>query len=92
MTFINHLPATIPQTFKKSPSLTVGENFELILGNVHYLWVGGAGNNGNRYNSRKSPYLRKIFFTCPFIFPKESKIIDVQNFFAPPLNDAAKNF
>ena len=44
----------------------------------------GAGNNGNRYNSRKSPYLRKIFFTCPFIFPKESKIIDVQKIFAPP--------
>ena len=78
---------------------------EGLRGGEHFLTVGyfgflredslfpgwGAENNGNRYNSRKSPYLRKIFFTCPFIFPKESKIIDVQKIFAP-LNDAAKNF
>ena len=48
----------------------------------------GAGNNGNLYNSRKSPYLRKTLFTHPFIFPKESKIIDGQKLFAP-LNDAS---
>ena len=57
-----------------------------------FMGWGGAGNNGNRYNCRESPYLRKIFFTCPFIFPKESKIIDVQKFFAPPLLTPRKFF
>ena len=56
---------------------------------------GEAGNNGNRYNSRKSPFLRKIFFTRPFIFPKgiqnnrraknvRPPLMTPRNFFAPP--------
>ena len=38
--------------------------------------LGGAAAGANPYNSRESPYLRKRFFTCPFILPKDSENID----------------
>ena len=53
--------------------------------------LGGGTSSGNPYNSRESLYLRKRFFTCPFILPKDSKKSKVENF-SPPLRDALKNF
>ena len=45
---------------------------------------GGAAAGANPYNSRESPYLRKRFFTCPLILPKDSENIVGLKFFAPP--------
>ena len=45
---------------------------------------GGAAADANPYNSRESPYLRKRFFTCPLILPKDSENIVGLKFFAPP--------
>ena len=53
--------------------------------------MGGAVYTANRYISREWPYLSKRFYTCPFIFPKESEKNKSQNF-SPPLNDASKIF
>ena len=80
--------------------------FQVIQGLIRedslFLGWGGATSSGNPYNSRESPYLRKRFFTCPFILPKDSKKSKVENFspplrdalkiFRPPLRDALKNF
>ena len=46
--------------------------------------LGGAAADANPYNSRESPYLRKRFFTCPLILPKDSENIVGLKFFAPP--------
>ena len=57
---------------------------ERDLGKLHYLRAGGAAADANPYNSRESPYLRKRFFTCPLILPKDSENIVRLKFFAPP--------
>ena len=54
--------------------------------------TGGVDGFGIPYNSRESPYLRKRFFTCPFILPKDSENIDGLKFFAPPLRTRLKFF
>ena len=43
----------------------------------------GVGVSEIPYNSRESPCLRKRFFMCPFISPKDSENIDGLKFFAP---------
>ena len=47
---------------------------------------GGAAYTANPYISREWPYLRKRFYTCPFIFPKDSKKLKIKKFkfFRPP--------
>ena len=45
--------------------------------------LGGATSSENPYNSRKSPYLRKRFFTRHFILPKNLENIDDPKVFAP---------
>ena len=47
-------------------------------------WGGWSGSSGNPYSFRESPYLRKRFFTCPFILPKDLENIDDLKFFRPP--------
>ena len=61
---------------------------KVFLGKHHYLQDRGTADNGNRYNSCKSPYLHLIF-TQHTIWP-QSKNIDGPKQFAPP-NDASKN-
>ena len=56
-----------------------------------FLGWGGATPSGNPYNSRKSPYWRKRFFTCPFILAKDSEKSKIENFLHP-LQDALKIF
>ena len=48
--------------------------------------ITGWGGDGSRipYNSHESPYMRKRFFTCPFILPEDSENIDGLKLFAPP--------
>ena len=56
---------------------------------------GGAAADANPYNSRESPYLRKRFFTCPLILPKDSENILGQKLFNPLRRKGpggAKNF
>ena len=62
-----------------------GDILLVVLGKLHYLRAGGgAAADANPYNSRESPYLRKRFFTCPLILPKDSENIVGLKFFAPP--------
>ena len=66
------------------------------------LFMGwGAGNNGNHYNSRESPYLRLIFLERTYWPLRNPKKIGGPKFFAPPpsvtrqnppLPDTSKNF
>ena len=55
-------------------------------------YINLRGGSGIPYNTRESPYLRKRFFTCPFILPKDLENIDGLKFFAPPLQDGSENF
>ena len=68
------------------------DNCRLIRKASLFLGWGGATSSGNPYSSRESPYLRKRFFTCPFILPKDSEKSKVENFSPPPLQDALKIF
>ena len=48
---------------------TVHRDLEIkALGKPHYLWVRGAGNTVNRYNSRKSLYYCLILNKTAFYF------------------------
>ena len=60
-------------------------------GSFRIYGLGGAAYSANPYISCEWPYLRKRFYTCPFIFPKDSKKFEIQNF-SPPLDDASKIF
>ena len=63
-----------------------------FLGKLQNLWVRGAAYSANPYISCEWPYLRKRFYTCPFIFPKDSKKFKIQNCSPPPSATRPKFF
>ena len=84
-----------PYKFYKNNSIEmiIGYYFVMVLVREASLFTGwgGAAAGPNPYNSRESPYLRKRFFTCPLILPKDSENILGLKFFAPP-KDASEIF